>query len=87
MSSAGNHYSRLMLVGVPGVDPETPHPHEHFVARKARFRHRQRAGEADTKRVLDETPRFEIEVAGHLLGPRPAERVRERLLAAIKGTR
>ena len=48
---------------------------------------RQRAGQADTKRVLDETPRFEIEVAGHLLGPRPAECVRERLLAAIKGTR
>ncbi len=83
MTSGDKRYLRLTLIGVPGVDAQTPHPHEHFQARKARFRWRKRPDDPDTQRVLRETPRFEIEVAGYLRGTRAAEQVREHLLEAF----
>lgn len=89
MTSGSDRYMRLSVVGVPGVDPETPHVAEHFKARKARFRWRReikQSGEAseNTRKALLETPCFELEIAGYLKGTMAAERVRDHLRDTIR---
>lgn len=89
MESNRRLFFRLTLVGTPGVDPETPHPHEHFRARKARYQWRRAVRRGDAAavhaaaQVMRATPRFEVEVASCLKGPRAAAVVRERLLLAL----
>lgn len=84
MRAGATRYLRLTAIGVEGVDPERPHPAEHFKARKARYRwkHDQgktgQAAEAALQALL-ETPCFEIELAGYLQGTRPAEEVKHLL--------
>lgn len=83
MRTGEKRYLRLNLVGVVGVDPTVPHAHEHFAARKARYRARKAPDDAATVRALRETPRFEFTVADYLLGTQAAEAVRDHLLEAI----
>ncbi|GAB5559916.1 MAG: hypothetical protein SynsKO_15630 [Synoicihabitans sp.] len=84
MRSGKTRFMRLVAVGVEGVDPENPHPAEHFKARKARFRYQRETrnggdlSDATVEAIL-ETPCFEIELAGYLLGTRAAEDVRDLL--------
>lgn len=84
MRSGDVRYLRLKAIGVPGVDPEKPHPAEHFRARKARYRWQKenRGGGTPSEATLNtllETPCFEIELAGYLEGTREAEAVKELL--------
>lgn len=91
MRSGDERYLRLTAVGVEGVDPEKPHPAEHFKARKARYRWQRenRGGGTPSEETLNtvlSTPCFELELAGYLLGTRAAEDVRD-LLAERLGIR
>lgn len=88
MEFGGRRFFRLKLVGTPGVDPATPHPLEHFAARKARYRWRagqkkRGASPDDVKKALAQTPRFELEAAACLAETQAADRVRDYLLTAL----
>ncbi len=81
MRAGTTHYMRLRAIGAPGVDPERPHPAEHFRARKARYRWRRETRDGSppspaTRQALLDTPCFEIELAGYLQGVRAAEDVK-----------
>ena len=81
MRAGQTRYLRLTAIGVLGVDPEKPHPAEHFKAPKARYRWKREHRNGGTPReatmnALLETPCFKIELAGYLKGTRAAEDVK-----------
>lgn len=88
MRSGRERYFRLELIGSLGVDPTSPHPLEHFKARKARHLWRREtkggrmAGDM-TKELLRKTPQFEIRVADYLADTQATERVRDYLLEQL----
>jgi len=89
MQAGTVYYHKLRAIGVQGVDPENPHPAEHFRARKARFRWQRetkRGGppRPETREALLDTPCFEIDLAGYLQGVRAAEDVKALLVRDLE---